>query len=200
MRSADESIFNSANMVANGLRVLQAGLPEMPRQLTSESVVPIAEWKSAQLAAVLFLRYSKNDDGALSPGVTRGIFRHEGENWVPLNHWTGSGWTHNPMANPDSNSDLDGRHIQVEGGSFGDQPLGGQPAIVVNGRHSPGVKSISVTQNQATLTAPANGHWGAWIVCLAEWAPYTIATFDEKGVVLSILRGPPELPNFAQSA
>ena len=196
MRSADEPIFNRANMVANGLRGLEEGLPEVPSKLTLESVIPMAQWKSSQLGAVLFLQYSKNDDGTVAPGITRGIFRREVENWIPLKHWSGSGWPHNPLVDADSDADLDGRSIHVSGGSFGDQPRGGHPGIVINGRHSPRVKDISVTQDEVTLTVPANGHWGAWIVCLAEWSPYTMVALDEKGIELSLLQGPPQLPNF----
>jgi hypothetical protein len=98
--------------------------------------------------------------------------------------------------NADSNNDLDGRSIHVSGGSFGDQPRVGHPAIVINGRHSPGVKGISVAQNGVTRTFPANGHWGAWVVCLAEWAPYSITALDEKGIALDMFFGPPSLPNF----
>jgi lipid-A-disaccharide synthase-like uncharacterized protein len=78
-------------MVVKGLNVLEEGFLEVPSQLTLESVIPIAQWKSSQLGAVLFLQYSRDDDGTVTPGVTRGIFRREVENWVPLKHWSGSG-------------------------------------------------------------------------------------------------------------
>jgi hypothetical protein len=198
MTSDDESLFNSANMVVNGLKVFDEGLPEVQSQLSYESVLPIAMWKSPQFGAVLFLRYSKDEDGAFTPAVTRGIFRREVENWVPLKHWSGSGWSHNPLANPDSIKDLDDQPIQISGGSFRDQPPDNSPAIVINGRHSLGVKSISVTQNGVTQTSPANGRWGAWIVCLTAWEPYTIAALDDNGVELYLLRGPLQLPDVSQ--
>jgi hypothetical protein len=46
MSSTDESIFNVANMDANGLKVLNERLPEMAKSLTTSSVVPLAYWKS----------------------------------------------------------------------------------------------------------------------------------------------------------
>lgn len=194
MRSADESVFKIANMSMNGLKVLEEGLPRAPSQLSSELVIPVAYWKGSKVAAVLFLRYSEDDDGNTIPGVIRGIFRRDGTNWDPLAHWSGSGWSHDPLMNADSVSDLGGRDIYVSSGSFGDQPLGDQPAIVLNGRHSPDVKAIEVTQNGLTQTVPANGLWGAWIVSLTEWAPYRVVALDKDGGELQTIEGPTSLP------
>jgi hypothetical protein len=57
------------------------------------------------------------------------------------------------------------------------------------------VKDISVIQSGLKLTAPANGHWGAWIICLDEWAPYTIEASDEDGAVIGQIQGPHRLPS-----
>jgi hypothetical protein len=191
MSSADGSIFDVANMAVNGLKVLNEGLPEVPTPLTTSSVAPLACWKSSHFGAVLFLHY---ENGTMVPAVTRGVFRREGENWKPLNHWSRSGWSHNPITNPGSIAELGGRAICDSGGSFTDQPSSEAPAIVISGRHSPDVKDISVIQSGLQLTAPANGHFGAWIVCLDEWAQYTIEASDESGSVLGQLQGPPRLP------
>jgi hypothetical protein len=194
MNIADESIFDFSNMTVNGLKVLAEGLAEMPMPLDSSSVTPLAYWKDSHCGAVLFLRYSTNDDGTLTPVVIRGAFRRERQNWKPLHHWSGSGWSHDPITNPDSLADLDAQAIGAGGGQFTDQPKSDAPAIVISGRHSPDVKDISVIQRGFKLTAPATGHYGAWIVCLDEWAPYAIEASDENGAVLGRLQGPPRLP------
>jgi len=195
MSSADESMFDNANMAVNGLKVLAEGLPEVPNPLNTSSAIPIAYWRNSHFGAVLFLQYSKHDDGPATPAVTRGVFRREGENWKPLKHWAGSGWSHDPITNPGSITELGGRAICDSGGSFTDQPNSEVPAIVISGRHSPDVKDISVIQSGLKLTAPANGHWGAWIICLDEWAPYTIEASDEDGAVIGQIQGPHQLPS-----
>ncbi len=193
MSSADESIFDVANMAVNGLKVLVDGLPEMPTPLTASSVIPLAYWKGSHFGAVLFLRYSLLHDEPATPGVTRGVFRREGENWTPLKHWAGSGWS-DPITIPGSITDFGGRAIYESGGSFTDQSSPEAPAIVISGRHSPDVKDISIIQSGLRFTVPANGHFGAWIVCLDEWAPYIVEASDEGGSVLGQLQGPPRLP------
>lgn len=195
MSSTDESILDVANMAVNGLKVLAEGLPEVPSPLTTSSAIPIAYWKNSRFGAVLFLHYSKHDDGPATPAVARGVFRREGENWDPLRWWSGSGWSNDPMADPGSLADLDGQAIYDSGGSFTDQPHEGRPAIVVSGRHSPDVKDVAVIQSGMKVSAPANGHWGAWIICLDEWAPYTIEASDENGAVIGQIQGPHRLPS-----
>jgi len=195
MNSVDESIFDAANMAANGLKVLNEGLPEMPTPLTTSSVVPLAYWKGLQFGAVLFLRYSKDENGTMVPAVIRGVFRREGENWKPLEYWAGSGWSHDPITTPDSIVDLGGHAICDSGGSFSDQPSSVAPAIVISGRHSPDVKRISVIQSGPKANAPTSGHWGAWIICLDAWAPYAIEAIDQNGVVIGQIQGPHRLPS-----
>ena len=199
MGSADESDFNFANMSTNGLKVLEDGLPHVPRQFNSEMVIPVACWEGSKWAAVLFLRYAKDDDGLAIPRVIRGIFRRDETDWVPLEHWSGSGWSHDPLVNADSNSDLGGRCIYVSGGSFGERPLEGHPAIVINGRHTPDVKTIAVIQNGLTQSVPANGLWGAWIVSLTESAPYKVVALDKDGSELQMMEGPTPLPSWART-
>jgi len=198
MGSADESDFNFAEMSTSGLKVLENGLPHVPRQFNSEMAIPIACWEGPKWAAVLFLSYAKNDDGHATPRAIRGIFRRDETNWVPLEHWSGSGWSHDPLVDADSISDLGGRCIYVSGGSYGEPPLESHPAIVMNGRHSPVVKTIAVTQNGLTQSVAANGLWGAWIVSLTEWAPYKVAALEKDGSELQIIEGPTPLPSGAR--
>jgi hypothetical protein len=182
-------------MAVNGLQVLVEGLREMPTPLTASSVVPLDYWKSSHFGTVLFLRYSLPHNEPATPAVTRGVFRREGENWKPLKHWAGSGWSHDSISNPGSITDLGGRAIYDSGGSFIDQPSSEAPAIVIAGRHSPDVKEISVIKSGLRITVPANGHFGAWIVCLDEWVPYTIEASDENGAVIGLIPGPHRLPS-----
>jgi hypothetical protein len=107
---------------------------------------------------------------------------------MPLKHWSGSGWSHDPINNPGSIADLGDRAIYESGGSSTDQPSSEAPAIIISGRHSPAVKDISVTQSGLKLTAPAVGRSGAWIICLDEWAPYAIEASDENRAVIGLIQ------------
>jgi len=129
MSFAAESVFDVANMAVNGLKVLDEGLPELSTPLTSSSVVLLAYWKSSHSGAVLFLRHSKNENGTMVPAVTRGVFRREGENWEPVNHWSGAGWSDDPVTNPDLVAEHGGRAISESGGSFTVQPNSAATAL-----------------------------------------------------------------------
>jgi len=190
----DEWVFASSRMAENAIKVLDEGLPDVIGRVDHDSVVPMAHWKDSGFGAVLFLRYSIDDQGESRPGVVRAVCRRDESSWVALPNWSGSGWSHDPLEPSETHTDLGDRTIYVAGGSRTDHPRDGEPAIVVCGRHSPQVESMFVHQNGRTIMSRATGHWGAWIVCLAEWAPYTITVLDGRGVTRGQLVGPSDLP------
>lgn len=88
-----------------GIDVLNQGLPALPGVLTHEMAVPVAFWKATSCAVVLFLRYSYvhfpgDDDGTFRPSVTLGRFYREAGRWAAHKRWTGTGWSHDPIAEP----------------------------------------------------------------------------------------------------
>ena len=189
MNDYDEAVFNISHVALNGRTALEVGLPA-PTAVTRQSVVPVATWSDANFGAVLFLLYSSRDDGSVSPSVIRGVFRRGEHGYSPLANWSGSGWSHDPLAVEGSVADLADRAIYLGGGSSTYEPRDGEPALVLNGRHSTQVTSITLIQGNATTTNPASGHWGAWIACVAKWAPYAIEARGRDGVLLGRLEGP----------
>jgi hypothetical protein len=104
-----------------GAEVLACGLPVLPDVLTYQMSIPVAYWKSAQCAVVLFLAFRKFD-GIQAPGMTMGTYFRGGERWSPHRMWGGLGWPYDPIAKPGYLGDLDGKAIGGIGGSRTAEP------------------------------------------------------------------------------
>lgn len=182
-----------------GIEVLDHGLPALPDVLSYQMSVPLAFWKGARCSVVLFLRYSRvmfPGDGAATvhPGVTLGTFYRHGGGWIAHNWWGGTGWSHDPVADPGSLRDLDGRAIAGGSGSHNPSPQPGFPASVMAGRASPAVTHLALVQDAREERRELQSHFGAWIVCTEKWSSYRINALDEASTVLGCITGPPQIP------
>jgi hypothetical protein len=74
--------LDSENVKRTGLKVLDEGLPALPDVFSHQMLVPVACWKATTCAVVLFLRYSRFDDGTFYPSVTMGSFYREHDRWA----------------------------------------------------------------------------------------------------------------------
>ena len=187
------------NQARTGIEVLDQGLPALPDVLTHQMSVPVAYWKATSCAVVLFLKYSPDnlpgeDDGNFHPSVTMGTFYREAERWAAHQWWAGTGWSHDPIADPDSVRDLDGRPIVGGGGAFNPDPEPGSPASVVTGRISPAVTHLALVQDDREDRPELQSHFGAWVVCTERWSPYQINALDETGAIIGHIAGPPRIP------
>jgi len=186
--------FDPRNQHRTGIEVLDHGLPALPDVLSYQMSVPVAYWKAANCAVVLFLRYSRLDDGTFHPKVTMGEFYREGDRWAAREWWGGTGWSHDPVADPGSLRDLDGRAIAGGSGSYNPNPTPGFPASVVTGRVSPAVSHLALVQDDREERRKLRSHFGAWVVCTERWSPYQINALDENGAVMGRITGPPRIP------
>jgi hypothetical protein len=182
-----------------GMEVLDHGLPALPDVLSYQMSVPVAFWKSASCSAVLFLRYSLrhfpgDEAAAVNPGVTLGTFYRDGDGWVAHNWWSGTGWSHDPVADPGSLRDLGGPAIAGGSGSHNPNPDPGFPASVIAGRVSPAVTHLALVQDDREERRELQSRFGAWIVCTEQWSCYRISALDQTGTVLGSITGPPEIP------
>jgi hypothetical protein len=163
--------------------------------LSYEMSVPLAFWKATGCAVVLFLGYSRlDDDGTVHPRVVMGNFYREGEEWAARPWWGGTGWSHDPVADPGSLRDLDGQAVVGGGGGFNPEPNPGFPAAVVTGRVSPAVTHLALVQGDVEDRRELRSHFGGWVVCTEKWAPYEINALDETGAVVGCITGPPRIP------
>lgn len=182
-----------------GIEVLDHGLPALPDVLSRQMSVPVAFWKATSCAVVLFLRYSRvsfpgDDDVTVRPSATMGTFYRDDDGWAAHQWWGGTGWSHDPVADPGSLRDLDGQAIAGGSGSHNPDPLPGFPASVLTGRVSPAVTHLALVQDDREERGKLQSHFGAWVVCTEKWSPYQINALDETGTVMGCITGPPQIP------
>jgi hypothetical protein len=178
-----------------GIEVLDHGLPALRDVLSHQMSVPVAFWKATSCAVVLFLKYSRvyfpgDDDVTVHPGVTMGTFyREAAHRW-----WGGTGWSHDPVADPGSLRDLDAQAIAGGSGSHNPSPQPGFPASVITGRVSPAVTHLALAQDDREERRELQSHLGAWVVCTEKWSRYQISALDETGTIMGSITGPPRIP------
>jgi hypothetical protein len=177
-----------------GAAVLEAGLPALPDVLDYRMSIPVASWTADTCAVVLFLEFSPDDDGTVSPVAMMMTYTRNAGRWSVHPYYTGGGWSHDPVADPRGVRDLDGRVMVESGGSFTDSPAPGHPAAVVAGRARPDVKQIALVQGGHEERRALRSHFGAWVVCTERWSPYQINALGKNDAVLASLHGPPSLP------
>jgi hypothetical protein len=182
--------------------VLENGLPDLPDELDYQMSIPVAFWTAASCAVVLFLEFSRDADAdaGILPRVMMMTYARDGNLWSGHYYHGGVGWSHNPIADPHSMRDLDGRAIVQGGGSFSDSPAPGRPAAVVVGRVRPDVTHLALLQDGREDRRALRSYFGAWVVCTQLWSPYQINALGADGAVLASLHGPPRLPSRAASS
>ena len=165
-------------MRRTGIEVLRGGLPPLPGKLTYQMSIPVAYWTANLRAVVLFLGWE--DEEEWFPEMTMATFTRDGDSWTSPKHWMGTGWSHDPIANPRSRRDLGGRAMVTGGGS----------ETVMHGRVAPAVKEIGLIQNGHEDRRPLESHFGAWVVCTDEPSPFRVTAYSKSGVMLADIEGP----------
>lgn len=183
--------FDPRNQRRTGIEVLDHGLPALPDVLTYQMSLPVAFWKAASCAVVLFLCYSRSPiDGTFHPKVRMGGFYREGNRWAAREWWFGTGWSHDPVADRGSLRDLDGQAIAGGSGSYTPHPKTGFPASVVTGRVSPAVTHLALVQDGLEDRRELRTHLGAWVVCTEGLSSYRVNALDNTGAVVGSITGP----------
>jgi hypothetical protein len=104
-------ISTGGTCAAPASRVLRRGLPPLPGKLTYQMSIPVAYWTANLRAVVLFLGFSWwEDEEEWFPEMTMATFTRDGDSWTSPKHWMGTGWSHDPIANPRSRRDLGAGH------------------------------------------------------------------------------------------
>jgi hypothetical protein len=79
-----------------GIAVLEAGLPALPEVLDYQMSIPVASWAAGSCAVVLFLQFSRDDGGTVSPAVMMMRYTRDDDGWSPHHNVVGVGWSHDP--------------------------------------------------------------------------------------------------------
>jgi hypothetical protein len=176
--------FDPRHMRLTGIAVLERGLPPLPERLTYLMSIPVAYWTATRCAVVLFLNF-RLIDGEWHTLATMATFTRDGGTWASPKYWGGTGWSHDPIANPGDLRDLDGNAMVTGGGSHSDTPTPGTPAVIIHGRVAPTVTEIGLIQDGHEDRRPLESHLGAWVVCTEQPSPFRVTAYDQSGVMLA---------------
>lgn len=188
--------FDPRNQQRTGIEVLGQGLPDLPGILTHQMSIPVAFWTAGSCGVVLFLQFSRGDDGTFSSHVMMGTYFRDGGRWAAHEYWAGTGWSHDPVADPEGLRDLGGQPIAGGSGLTNPNPRPGFPAAVITGRATPAVTSIVLVHDDRAdrRNLRSHSHFGAWVVCTERWSPYQIDALDDTGTVIGSITGPDTHP------
>jgi hypothetical protein len=177
--------FDPRNLVRAGLDVLEHGLPPLPDVLAYEMAIPVAYWKAGPCAVVLVLHFSYLT-GEPTPMVMQVTYSRNGDGtWKTPTHVGGSSFSHDPIADPGGQRDLDGRSMVGGGGSWATEITPGYPASVVTGRAAPEIRYLAVVKDGHEERRPLESRFGAWVVCTEQPGPFDVVGFSEGGDVLA---------------
>jgi tetratricopeptide (TPR) repeat protein len=166
--------FDPRNVVRTGLDVLSRGLPELPGQLSYLMAIPVACWTAQQSAVVLFMQFRRHGREYL-PGVLHVTYTSTADGWTANRHFIGTGFSHDPIARPGSQRDLDGRAMVGGGGT----------QTVTHGRAAPAVTYLALIQDGREDARPLESHFGAWVICTDQASPFPVVGRDADGNVLA---------------
>ena len=178
-------------MAQNGLTVLDAGLPALPQEWSYSVPVPLAYWKSSVCATVLFFFYFQNEEGVIQPSEISFRYARDDTAWQIIR--ASHGWaaiTNDPISSPESLEYHEHFAIKWHASQLDSGSKPSHPAIVAFGRHAPDVAEIRVLQGDSSQSAPAIGHFGAWIVCSERFEPFRIEALDISGRMVAYLDEP----------
>jgi hypothetical protein len=179
---------------ADGIDVIEKGLPPLPDVITHELMVPIpiSYWTAPDCAVVVFFYFSELPGSGVRPFVSKIPYYKEAGKWTVGTHgeFTGSGFPFDPVTEPEWIDDLDGSHFvnsslsrkQVEGKSL---------MWVAAGRASREVAYVALVQSGTQDRRRLNSHFGTWVVCTQVREPFDVVAFDSSGQELSRLCYPP---------
>ena len=189
--------FNPGNLVRTGIDVLEHGLLPLPEVLRYEMAIPVAYWKAGQCAVVLVLRFARHGhDEPVPVAMQVSYSRGKDGRWEPPAHVHGSSFSHDPIRNPGSMRDLDGRPMVYGSSSQAGKVTPGHPAFIATGRAAPEVKYLAVIKDGHEDRRPLESHFGAWVVCTEQPGSFEVAGLDANGAVLASLPHPFQPPRW----
>jgi hypothetical protein len=176
---------------ADGINVIENGLPPLPEVITHEPMVPIpiSYWTAADSAVVVFFYYSELPGRGTQPTVSQFPYYKEAGKWTVETNglFTGSSFLFDPVSEPERVDDLDGSHF-VKWSLGRKQAEGKPPMWVAAGRASREVEYVALVQAGTEDRRRLDSYFGTWVVCTQVREPFDVAAFDSSGQELSRLR------------
>jgi hypothetical protein len=178
---------------ADGIDVIEKGLPPLPDVITRELMVPIpiSYWRAPDSAVVVFFYFSELPGYGVRPFVSEFPYYKEAGKWTVETHgeFTGSGFSFDPVTEPERVDDLDRSHFVR--GSLSRKQAEGKPHMwVATGHASREVAYVALVQAGTEDRRRLDSHFGTWVVCTQVREPFDVVAFDSSGQELSRLAYP----------
>ena len=187
MTTPEEPLPYFVRMANMGVHALDYGLPELPEKLAAGTFIPVAYWKSANHASVMFLSHSPSTMGSELQIWHGNYGRIDGE-WIGDPRMSGAPCWFGPGGLSGS-PDGFGRRKVILGGWSNSDTAEGPPAIVW-GWQSPDVSQVSLVQGDHRVLPQVIGHFGAWVIGIEQAEPWTVEARDSSGELMGSEDGP----------
>ncbi len=175
-----------------GGRVIEHGLPALPKILTYQMSIPVCYWTADSCAVVAFVHFRPSpQDGIMRAMMTIVNYTRDTGEWTTPSSgsFASSSYAFDPVANPSYQRHLDG-NAMTYGHTSQQAPTLGRPASTAFGYVAPEVRYLAVIQGGRQDRRELQSHFGAWIVC-TEWpGTFDVAAFDNQGELLTRLEHP----------
>jgi hypothetical protein len=169
-------VEESAQMRADGARVLTEGLPALPVGITLSNETPVGSWQTEDYGFVAFVTGSPDGRSDIDPGIRFLQYERIHDEWIPMfpsTWWRVEGLPGAPAEREVNAVSLGGglsrlpRKPREEGG--GD--------IIVWGWCSKHVARLSLVQHQDRVNIPIL-HFGFWVIGIQNDGPWTVEASD----------------------
>jgi hypothetical protein len=179
---------------ADGIDVIEKGLPPLPEVITHELMVPIpiSYWVASDSAIVVFFYFSELPGRGIQPFVSIIPYYKKSGKWSvkTYSNFTGSGFPFDPVTESERIDDLDGSHLVNS--SVGKKQAEGEPLMwVATGHASRDVAYVALVQAGTEERRRLDSHFGTWVVCTQVREPFDVVAFDNSGQELSRIHYPP---------
>jgi hypothetical protein len=179
---------------ADGIDVIEKGLPPLPDVITHELMapIPISYWAAPDGAVVVFFYFTELPGYGIQPSVSQIPYYKETGKWAVGTHgeFRGSGFPFDPVTEPEKVDDLDGSHLVNR--SLSRIQAEGKPLMwIAAGHASREVAYVALVQAGTEERRKLDSHFGTWVVCTQVREPFDVVAFDSSGQELSRICYPP---------
>jgi hypothetical protein len=175
-------------MAKMGAHALDHGLPELPQALAPGASVPVAYWKSAFCAFVMFLSRRPNSAMHTDLEVWHADYERINDEWSGDPRITGAPCWFGPDGPSGSPHVFEGSEVILGGWRASDTAEG--RLGVVWGWQSPDVSQISLVQGDHRVTPQVIGHFGAWLIGSDHTEPWTVEARNSSGDLMGSAQSP----------
>ena len=179
----EPSSFDDDNAADWARRVIERGLPKLPKRIRRGESVPIARWVGTTYAAVLFASWMYESNNATAEDDYQSMdviyFASSTEGWHEILSRTGGSLWPSSLSEPKA-----GSNIKVEIGELSTVREGQWHCGSISGIARGGPRWVRLSQEGEDITREVESEPGFFIVCVNPNAPGRVEVIDRNGHVL----------------